>query len=67
MLSRRTLKLALRGIARSKDMLAARLAYDHAYDAGLGGTALYEKSDGGGSDSGLDILCVTMSCVYAAS
>jgi hypothetical protein len=78
MLLRRASKLALRGITRtnaltarrrvSKDMAAARLAYDEAYDAGLGGAAL-EESDGGGSDWRLDIPCVLAPfvCVYAAS
>jgi hypothetical protein len=70
-LLRRTFKPALRGImgtnartARrhaSKDMAAARLAYDDAYDAGLGGTPLEEESDGGGSDSRLDMQCVLLS------
>jgi hypothetical protein len=60
--------MALRGVAGtnalmasrrlSKDMAAARLACDDAYDAGLGGAALEEESDGGGSDSRLDIQCV---------
>jgi hypothetical protein len=68
MLLRRTLKMALRGIARmnaltarrrvSKDMAVARLAYDDAYDAVLDGAAVEEKSDGGRSVSRFDIWCV---------
>jgi hypothetical protein len=59
------LKMALRRIASrkartvrrrvSKDMAAARLACDDAYDAGLGGATLEEQSGGSGSDSRLDI------------
>jgi hypothetical protein len=68
MLSRRSLKMAVREIARtdvltacrrgSKDMAVARLAYDDAYDAGPGDSALDEESDGGRSDPCSEIRCV---------
>jgi hypothetical protein len=42
----------------SRNMDAARFACGHSYDAGLGGAALEEENDGGGSDANLDIQCV---------